>query len=438
MKKKIYLFSGILLATIIAFSCNSENSPSTENTPTLPVISTLTVTKTGPTTASSGGNISSDGGKSITSRGIVWNTSHNPTITNSKTIDGIGIGNFNSAITGLSTNTTYYFRAYATNSVGTAYGNEITYITSTISTLPILTTSSISNITASTAISGGNITSDGGSTIINRGVAWSISQNPTVTNSKTIDGNGVGTFNSSITSLIANTTYYIRAYATNNIGTVYGNQVSFTTTSNNLPTTLTDIDGNIYPTILICSQLWMKKNLNVSKYRNGDIIPQVQDATQWDNLTTGAWCYYANQTANGTVYGKLYNWYAVNDTRGLAPTGWHIPSQNEWLTIVNCLGGLSPAGADMKESGTTHWQSPNTGTNTSGFTALPGGYRFTGSFTPEFDRVGLDGNWWSSTLVDTSNPTTGVWSKVLVNALNYIGTDESPKKAGCSVRCLKD
>ena len=436
MKKKIYLLGGLLLTIIITFSCSSENTPSTENTTTIPIISTLTVTKSGITTASSGGNISSDGGKSITSRGIVWNTTQNPTIVNSKTIDGIGIGNFNSVITGLLSNTTYYFRAYATNSVGTAYGNEITYITSAISTLPTLTTSSISNITASTAISGGNITSDGGSTIVNRGIAWSITQNPIDTNSKTIDGNGIGVFNSSITNLTANTTYYIRAYATNSIGTAYGNQISLTTTSNNAVTTVTDIDGSIYPTTLICSQLWMKKNLNVSKYRNGDVIPQVQDATQWNNLTTGAWCYYANQTANGTVYGKLYNWYAVNDSRGLAPAGWHIPSNNEWVTLENCLGGWASAGFKMKETGTAHWLPTNDGaTNSSGFTGIPGGLRISNPPAVDFSQINYEGFWWSTS---ESTDYYGKTYRVLSSDVGYSGTNAANLNQGLSVRCLKD
>ena len=115
--------------------------------------------------------------------------------------------------------------------------------------------------------------------------------------------------------------------------------------NNNNPTVdVVDIDGNTYQTVDICDQTWMKSNLNVSKYRNGDDIPQVTDATQWANLTTGAWCYFQNNTTNGTIYGKLYNWYAVNDPRGLAPNGWHIPSKDEWAVLRNCLGGENLAG----------------------------------------------------------------------------------------------
>ena len=142
--------------------------------------------------------------------------------------------------------------------------------------------------------------------------------------------------------------------------------------------TVSDVDGNVYQTVTICNQTWTKSNLNVSKYRNGDFIPQVTDPTAWANLTTGAWCYYNDDPANGAVYGKLYNWHAVNDPRGLAPQGWHIPSDIELTTLTNCLGGESIAGGQMKESGFAHWLSPNTdATNSSGFTGLPGGSRGT-------------------------------------------------------------
>src|ERR1035437_4904310 len=129
------------------------------------------------------------------------------------------------------------------------------------------------------------------------------------------------------------------------------------------------------PSVTICTQSWMLKNLDVSTYRNGDLIPEVTDGSAWSALTAGAWCWYNNDSAtNASTYGKLYNWYAVNDPRGLAPTGWHVPSDAEWTTLSTCLGGNAVAGGAMKETGTTHWTSPNTGaTNSSGFTGLPGG-----------------------------------------------------------------
>src|ERR1035437_5597261 len=155
------------------------------------------------------------------------------------------------------------------------------------------------------------------------------------------------------------------------------------------------------PSVTICSQIWMLNNLEVTTYRNGDPIPQVTDSIQWVNLTTGAWCYYNNNSANGPVYGKLYNWYAVNDPRGVAPAGWHVPSDAEWTTLSTCLGGDLIAGGPMKETGTTHWTYANSGaTNSSGFTGLPGGYR---TNVGTFNVVGSAGGWWSSTEATTSN-----------------------------------
>lgn len=156
------------------------------------------------------------------------------------------------------------------------------------------------------------------------------------------------------------------------------NEMDFTVNPNIIieDGTIRDIDGNTYKTVKIGIQLWMKENLNVSHYRNGDPIPEVKNPTEWINLTTGAWCYYINDSAMGPRYGKLYNWYAVNDPRGLAPTDWHVPSHAEWISLTTYLGGEDVAGGKMKEAGTSHWQSPNAGaTNSSGFTALPGGYR---------------------------------------------------------------
>ncbi|MNQ45102.1 Fibrobacter succinogenes major domain [compost metagenome] len=195
---------------------------------------------------------------------------------------------------------------------------------------------------------------------------------------------------------------------------------------------VTDIDGNVYHKVTIGTQVWMKENLNVSRYRNGDIIPQEIEPAAWLNLTIGAWCYYENNTANGSVYGKLYNWYAVNDPRGLAPTGWHVPSDTEWATLTTYLGGQNVAGAELKEAGTTHWMSPNTGaTNRSGFTALPGGVR---QKYGDFFEVRQAGFWWSS----TEAAGEAAWYRQLYYDTGGIGRPGIDKKQGYSVRCLKD
>ena len=199
---------------------------------------------------------------------------------------------------------------------------------------------------------------------------------------------------------------------------------------------ITDIDGNSYPTIVTnCSnQTWMQKNLNVSHYRNGDIIPQVTDPAQWSNLTTGAWCYYednlySNGILNGTTYGKLYNWYAVKDPRGLAPIGYHIPSDAEWTAFTACLGEENICGGKLKETGTQHWLGPNTGaTNESGFTALPGGSR------NSMGDMGDYGFWWTSSQF---NSTNSIYRCLRSNSASLY-SNNTVKGLGFSVRCIKD
>jgi uncharacterized protein (TIGR02145 family) len=214
---------------------------------TLPTVTTTTVTNIAQTTATSGGDVTSDGGATVTARGVCWNTSSNPTTANSHTSDGSGTGIFVSNLTGLTPNTLYYVRAYATNSVGTSYGSELTFTTLTLST-PTVTTAAVTNITQTTATSGGNVTSDGGATVTARGVCWNTSSNPTTANSHTSDGSGTGTFVSNLTGLTPNTLYYVRAYATNSLGTSYGNEVTFTTLTLSVPTVTTADVTNITQT----------------------------------------------------------------------------------------------------------------------------------------------------------------------------------------------
>ncbi len=215
----------------------------TFNTLTIaPLISTTSITDIGPNSATSGGNVTSDGGSAIFARGICWSIAQNPKITDSKTVGETGTGTFVSAITGLVPATTYFVRAYATNSAGTNYGNQVSFTTSAV--LATITTNIATGITSGKASSGGVIVSDGGSPITAKGVCWSKSVNPTTANSKTVDGTGSGTFTSSLTGLQRVTTYYIRAYAINSMGTVYGNQVAFTTNPT-LPTLTTQAASTV-------------------------------------------------------------------------------------------------------------------------------------------------------------------------------------------------
>ena len=187
------------------------------------------------------------------------------------------------------------------------------------------------------------------------------------------------------------------------------------------------------PSVTIGTQVWSLNNLDVVTYRNGDSIPKVSDPVAWSNLTTGAYCYYNNDSATyAATYGKLYNWYAVTDPRGLAPAGWHIPTDAEWSALTTFLGGESVAGEQLKESGLANWVTPNLANNNSGFTALPGGGRLsTGSIN---SLAGERGYWWSAT---ESSATNG-WNRSLINATISTFRSSANKKSGFSVRCIKN
>jgi uncharacterized protein (TIGR02145 family) len=196
------------------------------------------------------------------------------------------------------------------------------------------------------------------------------------------------------------------------------------------PPTVTDYDGRVYQTVLIGDQCWMKENLRVVHYRNGDEIPLVKDDGAWTGLSTGAYCEYENTGSIAEEYGNLYNWYAVNDSRNIAPEGWHVPTDDEWQTLVDYLGGSAIAGGKLKETGTEHWLPPNTGaTNESGFTALPGGDRF-GSF----GYLGEVCFFWSS----TEDETLIAWCRRMGYNYASIGRLDHPKICGYSIRCIKD
>lgn len=400
--------------------------------PSLPTLNTTPVSNSTCTTAMAGGSISNDGGAQVTARGLCWSTSPNPTITANLVSNGSGSGSFIGIMSGLVPNTVYYVRAYATNSGGTAYGNELTFSTLPYS-LATVVTAGLTSVTSTTFISGGSISFNGCSNISEKGLCWSTSPNPTTSlSTKMANGSGTTSFISPISGLSPNTTYYVRAYATNNSGTAYGNQIIFTT-------------PNI-ETVTICNKIWAQRNLDVERYRNGDIIPQVTDPNAWKNLTTGAWCYKSNDTANGVVYGKIYNWYAVNDPRGLAPSGWHVASLSDWRKLLKCLdqnsdttdggGGLSNfAGGYIKSTGTNYWTSPNIGaTNSSNFTALPGGAR--SNVNGAFDDTGNNAIWWTST---PYSPSITAYYFITYNSnTQLLGSFSGDKAFGISVRLVKD
>jgi uncharacterized protein (TIGR02145 family) len=316
--------------------------------------------------------------------------------------------------------------------------DSITYTIPNPGNLATLTTLSVSSISGNTAVSGGNISNDGGTLVTQRGVCYSTSPTPTTANTTIISGSGTGSFTSNLTSLTDTTTYYVRAYATNSAGTAYGNEVSFTTTAGGgivtNPGAGVFFDGYTYSSIVLGNgQEWMAENLRTTTYANGDIIPNVTDSTQWQNLTTGAWVHYNNDSQYENPYGKLYNWYTVDDSRNICPTGWHVPTDSEWTVLTDYLGGESVAGGKMKSTGTQYWRSPNTdATNESGFLGLPGGSR---SHLGVFLQHGETGRLWTSTFhIGLSS-----WFRLL----NYNdGSVSRPGgnffRTGSTVRCLKD
>ena len=196
--------------------------------------------------------------------------------------------------------------------------------------------------------------------------------------------------------------------------------------------TVTDIDGNVYHTVKIGTQVWMAENLKTTRYNDGTSIPLVTSGSAWASLTTPGYCFYYNDaTVNKATYGAMYNWYTVS-TGKLCPRGWHVPSDIEWTALTNYLGGENAAGGKLKESGMSHWGTPNDGANnSSGFTALPAGYR---QDDGSFYNINDDDMWWSSTV---NNPR-GAWGRNVNYNYNYVTKDSYNKNYGFSVRCIKD
>ena len=319
--------------------------------------------------------------------------------------------------------------------------------------LPTVTTNSVSSITTPSATCGGNVTSDGGAMVTDRGVCWSTSQNPTVSDSHTSNGIGTGSFTSIMTGLSPNTTYYVRAYATNNVGTAYGSQVSFTTfpSIDGQPcpyaTMVTDIDNNTYNTVQIGNQCWMKENLRTTRFENGVIIPM-------GNMDSYTPYRYApdEDSSNVSTYGYLYNWVAVmhgtssssanpSGVQGICPAGWHVPSDSEWNTLTNYVrsqtqyccdnGGNNIANALASTMGWNSSTSPcavgnNASTNNAtGFSALPAGNNYW--------NIGSRAFFWSAT-------ETGdyAYSRLFNSQTSSVSSNISNKFLALSVRCVRD
>lgn len=388
--------------------------------------------------------IINDGGTYIKEAGICVSTNPNPTYPNDvisyvEPYTGFKEINFGN----LQPQTRYYIRPFALNSVGISYGNELSFTTKKLPSLPTVTIDSISSITQTSAKIWASIVSDSAYSLNQSGIFIDTISDPSENRYMTIvyKGGNSDTMSHLFQNLSPGRNYYAKAFAVNPAGYGFSNEVVFKTDTipapppppppPPAPTSLIDIDGNVYPVIKIANKHWISKNLDVTRYRNGDPIPQVQDSAAWSNLTTGAWCYYENQTANGTVYGKLYNWYAMNDPRGIAPEGWHVPTDAEWTAMIDSLGGVAVAGGKLKA--VTLWNSPNVGaTNSSGFNALPGGLRY--PFL-QFNHKGQWGLWWSSTPSQMS-PDLGHFVRLSDESQEVFGPNPFEKQYGYSIRLI--
>lgn len=393
------LFSGFIVG------CEKVDLVSTN------IVTTEEISFISETMANGGGNIYNGGRTSVNSRGLCWSTEPNPTIINKRTLNGTGDGSFFSSLTNLSPNTTYHVRAYASNTSGTAYGNNVSFSTNN-SDIPILTTSSISNLTSTSCTSGGTILFEGNSDIISRGVCWSTIDPPNITDLRTKDGSGTEAFTSNISGLDIDSIYYIRAYATNSEGTAYGNSLYLKP----LKSTIKDIDGNEYSTVRIGTQVWTVENLKVTKYQNGDPIPNILDNSVWNNMETGAYCDYDNNTMNTDVYGNLYNWFAVSDTRNIAPEGWHVATYAEYQLLLDYLGGSMDADEKLRNDG---------------FNALSGGKRNNDGV---FIEQGIYPYFWTSTEYHVGSN----WARYLLLDGGVLNIDCLSKNNGFSVRCIRD
>lgn len=416
-----------------------------------PVLTTTDISSINITTAVSGGTITAENGASATEMGVCWSISHNPTISDSKTSDGIGAQTFSSTLTGLFGNTTYYVRSYATNSGGTAYGNEVSFTTG-LPVAPSLTTKAVSSLAVSSFTSGGAITSNGGALITSRGLCWNSTHNPTITNNKTTESTNDNSFISSVTGLIPNSTYYVRAYASNDAGTSYGNELTVYTYA------LTDIEGNGYHSITIGTQTWMRENLRVTKYSNGDPIGTTTPVGKDVSMETNPkyqWAYNGDE-ANAAIYGRLYTWFTLNDSRNMCPSGWHVATQTDWGVMTDWLiaNGYNYDGGTAYEaynklgislSDTVLWTFSNVSgsignsdypdlRNKTGFSALPAGTR---KLTGQFLGLGSTTSWWTST-EDMFSPEWA-WSGVMNYNGTYVILNGHIKQENADpVRCVKN
>jgi len=426
-------------------------------TPTLPTVLTAAVSNVNVNMATCGGNVTSDGNAPVTARGVCWSTTLWPTTSDSHTTDGTGTGVFSSNITGLSAITKYYVRAYATNAFGTVYGDTASFIT--IGFPPTVITTAASSTTSNSAVTGGNVTSDGGVTVTERGICYNTTGTPTMADNVITSGSGTGSFTTNMTGLTPTTTYYVRAYAINAVDTAYGLTINFTTANSWTcgVSTITDYDNNVYNTVQIGTQCWMKENLKTEHYANGTAISLGNSTTS----TSTKYRYYPNNnSSNVATYGYLYNWPAVmngasassanpSGVQGVCPNGWHVPSDAEWIQLTNYVSGQSQYLCGSTSSyiakalaATSTWNSSSnscavgntpSNNNKTGLSILAAGYYY-GSYSGLGERA----YFWTTTAYDSDNAYRRYLLYDYANVNGQTWTAYTGKYTAYTIRCLKD
>ena len=399
-----------------------------------------------------GGDVTDSGTYAVTARGLCWSTAPDPVMTSDHLHLGNGTGTFSATLTNMQPETTYYLRAYAVNSVGVSYSNAIT-VTTLTPTLPTVTTDSISDYNECMA----TVVSDGGAPVTQRGFCYDTLPNPTLENNVVYVDGGEGEFSATLTGLPIGKLYFVRAFATNAKGTTYGNQFDFYGGCDSK--TITDYDGNVYNTVLIGNQCWMKENLRTTHYSDGWPIEQ----SRAKSTTTPYYCYPNNSPDNSETYGLLYNWKATmrdaestdsipSGVQGICPEGWHVPSPAEWNILINFAKRPEfDCNAAVVLADSILWETSNNGAccvgynssknNASGFSARPAGTTYDqGASTSYlvFTGFGYETSFWSTWITLNSWP---VYVRTISNnstSTNINNGSHFISYSFASVRCLRD
>lgn len=453
--EKHKLILSIVLNTIVLFmvSCNKKEPPIPIDNTQVPIISTTGISNVTLNSAIVSADITADGGSDITEAGICWREGNIPPTAESNLVKtNVDFGAFSVTINGLlQPEKKYIVRAYAKNKKGVAYGDTLSFFTQAIPPKPaVVSTDAIISFGTNNAVVSGKIISNGGWKITEAGVCWSTGNEPTTADNIISVSKEVGSFEVSINGLDMISDYYVRTYAINAAGTVYGDVLPFTTLDS-----VVDADGNNYFGVKIGTQVWLTANLKVTHFNNGEEIPYVTDNIAWSSLNSPGYCWFNNdENRKNGPNGALYNWWVGADPRGVAPIGYHIPNADELMTLGNYFGldsiftipeGMENAGEDyafkyyggMAIRSTEMWY-PDVvcGDNSSGFNALPSGFRYHagGDYVNPFGRAG----WWASTEYDATCGWNMYTGGEVANDFFVVTGKWHQKKYGFGLRCLKD